>query len=70
MSLTDISLNPTLNIDTHLNVRLLLAKIIVNMPQAFEAYANSWVRPLMKLAIEGVLYGDAMSYFVQVSGTP
>ncbi|KAF9390467.1 hypothetical protein CPB97_009177 [Podila verticillata] len=54
-----------INPNTHLNVRLLLAKLIVNMPQAFEAYANSWVRPLMRLAIEGESYGDAMSYFVQ-----
>jgi DNA-dependent protein kinase catalytic subunit len=54
-------------IDTHLNVRLLLAKLIVNMPQAFEVYANSWVRPLMRLVIEGESYGDAMSYFVQVN---
>ncbi|KAG0357941.1 hypothetical protein BG005_002930 [Podila minutissima] len=54
-----------INPNTHLNVRLLLAKVIVNMPQAFEAYANSWVRPMMKLAIEGESYGDAMSYFVQ-----
>ncbi|KAF8935223.1 hypothetical protein BGZ52_000691 [Haplosporangium bisporale] len=53
------------NPNTHLNVKLLLAKLIVNMPQAFEAYANSWVRPLMRLAIEGESYGDAMSYFVQ-----
>jgi len=48
-----------------LNVRLFLAKIIINMPEAFEMYARSWVRPLMRLAMEGESYGEPMSYFVQ-----
>ncbi|KAF9419367.1 hypothetical protein BGZ94_009435, partial [Podila epigama] len=48
-----------------LNIRLFLAKIIVNLPQAFEKYAQSWVRPLMRLVMEGDSFGDPMSYFVQ-----
>ncbi|KAG0036957.1 hypothetical protein BGZ82_003406 [Podila clonocystis] len=50
--------------NTRLNVRLYLAKIIVNVPYAFEAYASSWLRPLMELAIEGESYGEAMNSFV------
>ncbi|KAF9184663.1 hypothetical protein BGZ51_003206 [Haplosporangium sp. Z 767] len=54
-----------INPSTGLNIRLFLAKIIVNMPEAFEAYAPSWIRPLMKLAMEGESYGEPMNYFVQ-----
>lgn len=52
-------------IGSALNIRLFLAKIIINMPEAFEMYARSWVRPLMRLAMEGESYGEPMSYFVQ-----
>ncbi|KAF9360792.1 hypothetical protein BGX26_007743 [Mortierella sp. AD094] len=54
-----------INPNAALNVRLFLAKIIINMPEAFEMYAHSWIRPLMKLAMEGESYGEAMNYFVQ-----
>ncbi|GJJ77035.1 DNA-dependent protein kinase catalytic subunit [Entomortierella parvispora] len=53
------------NPSSPLNVRLFLAKIIINMPEAFEMYAGSWIRPLMRLAMEGESYGEPMSYFVQ-----
>ncbi len=53
-------------VDTALNIRLFLAKMIINIPEAFEMYAHSWIRPLMRLAIEGESYGEAMNYFVRV----
>ncbi|CAO3567705.1 unnamed protein product [Mortierella alpina] len=53
------------NSNTALNIRLFLAKIIINMPEAFEMYAHSWIRPLMRLAMEGESYGEAMNYFVR-----
>ncbi|KAG0369575.1 hypothetical protein BGZ54_009551 [Gamsiella multidivaricata] len=53
------------NPNTALNIRLFLAKVVVNMPEAFEMYAHSWIRPLMRLAMEGESYGEAMNYFVQ-----
>ncbi|KAF9955057.1 hypothetical protein BGZ72_004086 [Mortierella alpina] len=53
------------NPNTALNIRLFLAKMIINMPEAFEMYAHSWLRPLMRLAIEGESYGEAMNYFVR-----
>ncbi|KAI1315202.1 hypothetical protein EDD11_001140 [Mortierella claussenii] len=53
------------NPNTPLNIRLFLAKIIINLPEAFEMYGGSWIRPLMKLAMEGESYGEAMNYFVQ-----
>ncbi|KAF9986247.1 hypothetical protein BGZ75_002051 [Mortierella antarctica] len=53
------------NPNTALNIRLFLAKMIINMPEAFEMYAYSWIRPLMRLAIEGESYGETMNYFVR-----
>ncbi|KAG0293742.1 hypothetical protein BGZ96_002384 [Linnemannia gamsii] len=50
---------------TPLNIRLFLAKIVINMPEAFEMYAHSWIRPFMRLAMEGDTFGEAMNYFVQ-----
>ncbi|KAF9155537.1 hypothetical protein BG015_009513 [Linnemannia schmuckeri] len=50
---------------TPLNIRLFLAKIVINMPEAFEMYAHSWLRPFMRLAMEGKTFGEAMNYFVQ-----
>ncbi|KAF9135211.1 hypothetical protein BGW39_004143 [Mortierella sp. 14UC] len=50
---------------TSLNIRLFLAKIVVNMPEAFEMYAHSWLRPFMRLVMEGDTFGEAMNYFVQ-----
>ncbi|KAG0257869.1 hypothetical protein DFQ27_004903 [Actinomortierella ambigua] len=49
---------------TELNVRLFIAKIIINMPEAFEMYAAIWIRSMMRLAMEGESYGEAMNYFV------
>ncbi|KAF9360313.1 hypothetical protein BGX34_007846, partial [Mortierella sp. NVP85] len=53
------------NSSTPLNIRLFLAKIVINIPEAFEMYANSWIRSLMRLVLEGESYGEAMNYFVQ-----
>ncbi|KAF9909938.1 hypothetical protein EC991_007741 [Linnemannia zychae] len=50
---------------TPLNIRLFLAKIVINMPEAFEMYAHSWLRPFMRLVMEGDTFGEAMNYFVQ-----
>lgn len=49
-----------------MNIRLFLAKIVINMPEAFEMYAHSWIRPFMRLAMEGETFGESMNYFVQV----
>ncbi|GES81504.1 DNA-dependent protein kinase catalytic subunit [Rhizophagus clarus] len=51
--------------DTHINIRLFIAKIIVNIPEAFEKYASSWIRPIIKLIIEGNSYGEGINYFIQ-----
>ncbi|CAG8447868.1 11173_t:CDS:10, partial [Dentiscutata heterogama] len=51
--------------ETHLNIRLFIAKIIINIPEAFEKYASIWIRPLMQLIIEGDAYGKGINYFIQ-----
>lgn len=52
--------------DTHINIRLFIAKIIINIPEAFEKYASSWIRPVIKLITEGISYGEGINYFIQV----
>ncbi|CAG8489558.1 14379_t:CDS:10 [Funneliformis mosseae] len=52
--------------DTHINIRLFIAKIIVNVPEAFEKYSSLWIRPIMKLIIEGNVYGEGINYYIQV----
>ncbi|KAI8145657.1 hypothetical protein BJV82DRAFT_554475 [Fennellomyces sp. T-0311] len=51
--------------DTSINVRLFLAKAMTMVPEAFEPYAEHWVRPVMKLVREGDKYGEPFNYFVQ-----
>jgi DNA-dependent protein kinase catalytic subunit len=50
----------------NINVRLLISKIIVNWPAAFEKYAKFWIQPIMKLVMEGETFGEPMNYHVQV----
>lgn len=56
----------TENNDSGIPLRLFLAKVIINLPAAFEPYAELWIRPLMRLVAQGAKYGDPMNYFVQV----
>ncbi|RHZ54169.1 hypothetical protein Glove_429g27 [Diversispora epigaea] len=51
--------------ETHINIRLFIAKIITNIPEAFEKYASFWIRPLINLIIEGNSYGEGINYFIQ-----
>ncbi|KAI9317523.1 hypothetical protein BX666DRAFT_1857295, partial [Dichotomocladium elegans] len=50
--------------NTALNVKLLLGKLIIVHPYIFETYAEHWIRPLMRLVMEGTSYGEAMNYYV------
>ncbi|CAG8723481.1 4664_t:CDS:10, partial [Racocetra persica] len=51
--------------ETHINIRLFIAKMIINIPEAFENYASIWIRPLIQLIIEGDMYGKGINYFIQ-----
>ncbi|KAG0180275.1 hypothetical protein DFQ29_000972 [Apophysomyces sp. BC1021] len=51
--------------DSPIMLRLFLAKLIINCSEAFENYAEHWIRPLIKLATAGMKYGEPMNYFVQ-----
>ncbi|RUP50947.1 hypothetical protein BC936DRAFT_136979 [Jimgerdemannia flammicorona] len=50
---------------TPLNIKLFLAKIILNYPKAFEQYAAFWIRPMIELVTRGPEYGEPMNYFVR-----
>ena len=50
-----------------MNVRLFLAKLLINQPRAFLPYAEVWWQPLAKLIAESDLFSEGcINYFVQV----
>ncbi|KAJ3092198.1 hypothetical protein HK102_009852 [Quaeritorhiza haematococci] len=51
--------------ETHINIRILIAKIVINMPRVFLPYASFWWRPLAQLIADGDQYGEGINYFVQ-----
>lgn len=52
-------------LDTPLNVRVFLARLICNCKYAFAPYAAYWIRPIMKLVIKGNTFGAPINYLVQ-----
>ncbi|XP_048576196.1 DNA-dependent protein kinase catalytic subunit isoform X3 [Nematostella vectensis] len=40
------------NFETHLNIQLFIAKVIINQSQVFEPYARFWLSPLMELILK------------------
>jgi DNA-dependent protein kinase catalytic subunit len=55
--------NKFANDETHLNVKIFLAKIIINRPSIFEPYANRFFVPLIKLAYSNWVAG--IHYFTR-----
>jgi len=51
--------------ETHINVRLFIAKLIINRPHVFEPYGDSWWKPLATLIVDSPSFGSGINYFVQ-----
>ncbi|ORY53674.1 hypothetical protein BCR33DRAFT_779027 [Rhizoclosmatium globosum] len=51
--------------DAHINVRLFIAKIIINVPNIFAPFAKYWWRPIAQLVQDADLFGSGINYFVQ-----
>ncbi|KAJ3389035.1 hypothetical protein HDU92_001207 [Lobulomyces angularis] len=51
--------------DTHLNIKIFIARIICNIPEAFSAVASDWWRSLIKLISEASNFGSGINHFVQ-----
>eukprot|EP00106_Octopus_bimaculoides_P010915 XP_014778357.1 PREDICTED: DNA-dependent protein kinase catalytic subunit-like [Octopus bimaculoides] len=49
---------------THLNIKLFIAKLIVNTAEIFEKYASFWVLPLSEFIICGNFEEKGINYFV------
>ncbi|XP_036359180.1 DNA-dependent protein kinase catalytic subunit isoform X2 [Octopus sinensis] len=49
---------------THLNIKLFIAKLIVNTAEIFEKYASFWVLPLSEFIILGNFEEKGINYFV------
>ena len=60
----DALLKKMLAKNTHPNIQLFIAKILINRPAAFQDVAKSWVQPLMRLVVAGV-GGDSFHYFTR-----
>ncbi|KAJ3289778.1 hypothetical protein HK104_007244 [Borealophlyctis nickersoniae] len=52
--------------DLHINIRLFLAKIIINLPTVFLPHASFWWEPLAQLIADADMYSpNGINYFVQ-----
>jgi DNA-dependent protein kinase catalytic subunit len=51
--------------DTHINIRLFIAKLIINRPQVFEPFGEHWWKPLSLLIVDSPSFGSGINYFVQ-----
>ncbi|XP_069777633.1 DNA-dependent protein kinase catalytic subunit isoform X2 [Narcine bancroftii] len=52
------------NPSTALNIRLFIAKLIVNTEEIFQPYAQEWLGPLLQLVVSGNNGGDGIHYMV------
>lgn len=48
----------------HTNVKLFIAKVVVNRPSIFRRYAKQWMRPLLELATSHAV-GKGINYFLR-----
>ncbi|XP_029447109.1 DNA-dependent protein kinase catalytic subunit isoform X2 [Rhinatrema bivittatum] len=52
------------NTSTPLNIRLFIAKLIVNTEEVFRPYAKQWLGPLLQLLVSGNNGGEGIHYMV------
>ncbi|KAI9335926.1 NUC194 domain-containing protein, partial [Obelidium mucronatum] len=51
--------------DTHINIRLFIAKIVINITSVFTPFAKFWWKPIAQLIQDADLFGSGINYFVQ-----
>ncbi|KAI6646753.1 DNA-dependent protein kinase catalytic subunit [Oopsacas minuta] len=49
---------------THTNIRLFIAKIVINRPQVFQPYARLWTEPLVQIILLQCNENKGMNYFI------
>ena len=49
---------------THINIRLFIAKIVINRPLFFQAYSKVWTEPLVQMIILQCNENRGMNYFI------
>ncbi|XP_069076234.1 DNA-dependent protein kinase catalytic subunit isoform X2 [Pleurodeles waltl] len=52
------------NPSTPLNIRLFIAKLVVNTEEVFQPYARHWLGPLLQLVVSGNNGGEGIHYMV------
>jgi DNA-dependent protein kinase catalytic subunit len=50
---------------THINVKIFIAKLIMNYSDPFIPYVNSWYIPLVKFISSGENFNDGFTYFIE-----
>lgn len=50
--------------DVEINIKLFIAKLIVNKPKVFEPYGAFWFSPLVQLILSQKIPGSPLNYFV------
>ncbi|CAL1543153.1 unnamed protein product [Lymnaea stagnalis] len=53
-----------INSSTHLNIKLFIAKLVMNCGQIFQPYAKFWLRPLCQLILTPAVNKGGLNYFV------
>ncbi len=51
---------------THINIKIFIAKLIMNYPEPFIPYSNSWYIPLVKFIASGEEFNDGFTYYIEV----
>ena len=50
--------------ETHMNVRIFIAKCLVNRPQVFSVHSQYWIRPVLRFAVS-LPQTQGISYFLR-----
>ncbi|KAI8803070.1 hypothetical protein BJ742DRAFT_830456 [Cladochytrium replicatum] len=53
------------SLETTMNVKLFLARVVLNYPAAFRPFATTFWRPLAQLIADGIQYTSGINYFIQ-----
>ena len=50
--------------DTHINIKLFIAKVIVNVPLLFQPFGKFWIPSLVEMVVRSEIPGEPLNYFV------
>lgn len=51
---------------SHINIKIFIAKLLINFSDPFTPYASSWYIPLVKFISNGEEFNDGFTYYIEV----